>query len=166
MRGLLLRQNLAPFECRLSPAQLALQFFQLALHLFAQLQVQRAQGFIQQQHIGRNRQRPRQRHPLPLPARKRMRRPLPVGVPVAASCHTVEDLRSAQDLGCDFVVVGSLKPTPSHPGEPGIGWDAFARLRETVSLPMYAIGGLGSADLPEARRHGAQGIAAIRAWWG
>lgn len=95
-----------------------------------------------------------------------MRRPLADGVPVAASCHTVEDLRSAQELGCDFVVVGSLKPTPSHPGEPGIGWDAFARLRETVSLPMYAIGGLGAADLPEARRHGAQGIAAIRAWWG
>ena len=66
----------------------------------------------------------------------------------------------------EFVVVGSLKPTPSHPGEPGIGWDAFARLRETVSLPMYAIGGLGAADLPEASRHGAQGIAAIRAWWG
>lgn len=95
-----------------------------------------------------------------------MRRPLPEGVPVAASCHTVEDLRSAQDMGCDFVVVGALKPTPSHPGEPGIGWDAFARLRESVSLPIYAIGGLGAADLPEARRHGAQGIAAIRAWWG
>ena len=94
------------------------------------------------------------------------RRPMPDGVPVAASCHTLEDLRRAQELGCDFAVVGSLKPTPSHPGEPGIGWEAFARLREAVSLPIYAIGGLGAADLPEARRHGAQGIAAIRAWWG
>lgn len=94
------------------------------------------------------------------------RRPMPEGVPVAASCHTLDDLRRAQDLGCDFAVVGSVKPTPSHPGEPGIGWEAFARLRESVSLPIYAIGGLGAADLPEARRHGAQGIAAIRAWWG
>lgn len=94
------------------------------------------------------------------------RRPMPEGVPVAASCHSVDDLRRAQDLGCDFAVVGSLKPTPSHPGEPGIGWEAFARLREAVSLPIYAIGGLGAADLPEARCHGAQGIAAIRAWWG
>ncbi|WP_460824061.1 thiamine phosphate synthase [Lysobacter olei] len=94
------------------------------------------------------------------------RRPMPAGVPLAASCHTLEDLRRAQDLGCDFAVVGSLKPTPSHPGDPGIGWEAFARLREAVSLPLYAIGGLGAADLPEARRHGAQGVAAIRAWWG
>ena len=94
------------------------------------------------------------------------RRPMPDGVPVGASCHTLEDLRRAQDLGCDFAVLGTLKPTPSHPGEPGIGWEAFARLREAVSLPIYAIGGLGAADLPEARRHGAQGIAAIRAWWG
>lgn len=94
------------------------------------------------------------------------RRPVPDGVPLAASCHDADDLRRAQSLGCDFAVLGSLKPTPSHPGQPGIGWEAFARLREAVSLPIYAIGGLTAADLPEARRHGAQGIAAIRAWWG
>ncbi|KGM53848.1 hypothetical protein N800_03600 [Lysobacter daejeonensis GH1-9] len=92
-------------------------------------------------------------------------RPMADEVLVAASCHTADELRRAQDLGCDFAVVGTLLPTPSHPGEPGIGWDGFARLRETVSLPLYAIGGLDSADLPEARRHGAQGVAAIRAWW-
>ncbi|MDQ3495652.1 MAG: thiamine phosphate synthase, partial [Pseudomonadota bacterium] len=41
----------------------------------------------------------------------------------------------------------------------------FARLRETVSLPVYAIGGLVPADLAQARQHGAQGIAAIRGLW-
>jgi len=38
-------------------------------------------------------------------------------------------------------------------------------LREAVSLPIYAIGGLDSSDIAEARRHGAQGIAAIRSLW-
>jgi len=34
-----------------------------------------------------------------------------------------------------------------------------------VSLPIYAIGGLGTGDVQEARRHGAQGVAAIRRLW-
>ncbi|HEY5850770.1 MAG TPA: Nudix family hydrolase [Lysobacter sp.] len=92
-------------------------------------------------------------------------RPLPPALTLAASCHGIDDLMAAQALGCDFVVLGSVKSTPSHPGIAGIGWDAFAALRERVSLPIYAIGGLGPADLDEARAHGAQGIAAIRGLW-
>ncbi len=92
-------------------------------------------------------------------------RPLPADVSVGASCHTLDDLRTAQALGCDFAVFGPLKPTATHPDASGIGWDAFAALREQVSLPIYAIGGLSSADHEQARRQGAQGIAAIRAFW-
>jgi len=92
-------------------------------------------------------------------------RPVPPDRPLAASCHDVDDLLAAQALGCDFAVVGTLKPTPSHPGIDGIGWEGFAALREHVSLPIYAIGGLGPADVEEARAHGAQGIAAIRGLW-
>lgn len=92
-------------------------------------------------------------------------RPLPAGLPLAASCHGVDDLQAAQALGCDFAVLGTLKPTPSHPGVSGIGWDGFAAMRESVSLPIYAIGGLGPDDVDEARQHGAQGIAAIRSLW-
>lgn len=92
-------------------------------------------------------------------------RPVAAELPLAASCHDADELRAAQQLGCDFVVVGSIKPTPSHPSVLGIGWEAFAALRESVSLPIYAIGGLEPGDLDEARRHGAQGIAAIRSLW-
>lgn len=92
-------------------------------------------------------------------------RPLAAGQPLAASCHDAGELRAAQALGCDFAVVGSIKPTPSHPSVLGIGWEAFAALRESVSLPIYAIGGLGPQDLADARRHGAQGVAAIRSLW-
>lgn len=92
-------------------------------------------------------------------------RPLPAGLPVAASCHDVDDLHAAEALQCDFAVVGPLKPTPTHPHAAGMGWPAFAALREQVSLPIYAIGGLGRADLAQAREHGAQGIAAIRGLW-
>lgn len=85
--------------------------------------------------------------------------------PLAASCHTIDDLLRAQALGCDFVVLGPVLPTATHPQAPGIGWNAFAAMRERVSLPIYAIGGLGIDDIEPARRHGAQGIAAIRGLW-
>ena len=92
-------------------------------------------------------------------------RPVPAGIPLAASCHHAGDLAHAVAIDCDFVVLGPVAETASHPGEPGIGWAEFARLRETCALPIYAIGGMTPADIPEARRHGAQGIAAIRSLW-
>ncbi|WP_024870175.1 Nudix family hydrolase [Pseudoxanthomonas suwonensis] len=93
------------------------------------------------------------------------KRPLPAAQVLGASCHTLEDLRQAQALGCDFAVLGPLQETATHPGATPLGWDGFVALREQVALPIYAIGGLADADLATARGHGAQGIAAIRALW-
>ncbi|MDR2872401.1 MAG: Nudix family hydrolase [Xanthomonadaceae bacterium] len=94
-------------------------------------------------------------------------RPLPEPQLVAASCHTETDLRMAQLLGCTFAVLGPLRETASHPVAivPPLGWDRFSLLRETASLPIYAIGGLTTADIRTARVNGAQGIAAIRGLW-
>lgn len=96
---------------------------------------------------------------------RQSQRPLPPELPLAASCHGLDDVIAAQTLGCDFAVVGNVKPTLSHPGLAGIGWEGFAAMRERVSLPIYGIGGLGPDDLADARAHGAQGIAAIRSLW-
>ncbi|RZA20435.1 MAG: Nudix family hydrolase [Lysobacteraceae bacterium] len=84
---------------------------------------------------------------------------------IGASCHDLADLRRAEALACDFVVLGPVEQTSSHPEATGIGWDAFATMREQVSLPIYALGGLGIEDIGIARAHGAQGIAAIRGLW-
>jgi 8-oxo-dGTP diphosphatase len=92
-------------------------------------------------------------------------RPLPGNLTVAASCHNTEALQLAQALDCDFAVLGSVLPTTTHPEASPLGWEGFARLRESVSLPIYAIGGLSPEHLAEARQHGAQGIAAIRTLW-
>ncbi len=103
---------------------------------------------------------------LHLPAQQLMRLnqrpPFPL---VAASCHERRELEHAARLGLDFAVLGPLKPTATHPGDTGIGWESFAKLVSGLPLPVYAIGGLSSADLPDALAAGAQGIAAIRAAW-
>lgn len=92
-------------------------------------------------------------------------RPLPADQLVAASCHDLAQLQAAQRLGCDFAVLGPVQATDSHPGSTPMGWNAFETLRAQVSLPLYALGGLHPDDITQARRHGAQGIAAIRALW-
>jgi 8-oxo-dGTP diphosphatase len=85
---------------------------------------------------------------------------------MAASCHTTQELGHAMAIGLDFVVLGPVKATPSHPGAPVLGWDGFRRIAEGASIPVYAIGGLGAADLDDARRAGAHGLAMIRGSWG
>jgi 8-oxo-dGTP diphosphatase len=92
-------------------------------------------------------------------------RPLPRSQPVIASCHSCEELAAAQALGCDAAVLGPVLPTPSHPGEAGIGWEGFVERRERVAIPLYAIGGMRRDDVAHARANGAQGIAAIRSLW-
>ena len=92
-------------------------------------------------------------------------RPLPADQLVAASCHDLAQLQAAQRLGCDFAVLGPVQATDSHRGATPMGWEAFEVLRAQVSLPIYALGGLGADDIVQARRHGAQGVAAIRALW-
>jgi len=84
---------------------------------------------------------------------------------VAASCHDAAELKLAAEAQLDFAVLGAVKPTASHPGRLALGWTAFAELVAGCPLPVYAIGGLGPADLDEARAAGAHGIAAIRGAW-
>ncbi|WP_242112342.1 Nudix family hydrolase [Luteimonas aquatica] len=92
-------------------------------------------------------------------------RPIRESLSLAASCHDEMELRAAEALGCDFVVLGPVSPTTTHPGVEGLGWRGFEKLREITSLPMYAIGGLEPDDLDIARLHGALGIASIRSLW-
>ena len=84
---------------------------------------------------------------------------------VGASCHDAEELRLARDLGTDFVVLGPVAPTPSHPGALVLGWERVAQLLRGYPLPAYALGGMTSADLDGAWRCGAHGVAMQRGAW-
>jgi 8-oxo-dGTP diphosphatase len=84
---------------------------------------------------------------------------------VGASCHDAGELAQAQALGADFVVLGPVLPTPTHPGAAGLGWSRFAALLKDCPLPVYALGGLQPAELEAAWRHGAHGISMMRGAW-
>jgi 8-oxo-dGTP diphosphatase len=84
---------------------------------------------------------------------------------VGASVHSRAEIARAAELGCDFVLLGAVLPTTSHPGRAALGWREFEKIAAEAPLPVYAIGGLSSFDLEAARRAGAHGVAALSAAW-
>lgn len=84
---------------------------------------------------------------------------------IAASCHNERELVLAGRLGVDFAVCSPVRPTASHPGAPAIGWLGFEAMCAQAPFPVYALGGLDTTDIEEARRRGGQGVAAIRGLW-
>jgi thiamine-phosphate pyrophosphorylase len=83
---------------------------------------------------------------------------------IGCSVHSGDSARIAVREGADFLVVGSVYPTESHPGHPGAGLDL---VRETADagVPVIAIGGITPDRAWEVQAAGAYGVAAIRALW-
>lgn len=83
---------------------------------------------------------------------------------VGASCHNAEELAHAGELA-DFAMLSPVLPTASHPGEPTLGWAAFAQLAAQSPIPVYALGGVNWPDVDVARAHSGHGIAMLRGAW-
>ncbi len=83
----------------------------------------------------------------------------------AASCHDRREIEKAERLGLDFIVLGPVKTTASHPDAPALGWQRFRSLAKDTSIPVFALGGLLSSDLEDAWRNGAHGVAMLRGAW-
>lgn len=83
---------------------------------------------------------------------------------IGASVHSLEEARARKDEGADYLVVGNIFETRSHPGRPARG---LGLIRETTTLgiPVIAIGGITPARAREAREAGAWGVAVIEALW-
>lgn len=97
---------------------------------------------------------------------KYQQRPIPKGRLLSVSCHDHNDLQQAEKLQADFALLSPVKQTTSHPDSIAIGWNGFSQLVSTVDIPVYALGGMQLSDLDDARQAGAQGVAAISAFWG
>jgi thiamine-phosphate pyrophosphorylase len=78
------------------------------------------------------------------------------------STHTPDEARRATDEGADYVFLGPVWETPSHPGRAGLGPGVFHALR---SLRVIAIGGVTPARAAQCRDAGAWGVAAISSLW-
>jgi thiamine-phosphate diphosphorylase len=78
--------------------------------------------------------------------------------------HTTQEAAAAVDQGADFLVVGNVYPTASHPGRPAAGLN-LVRASADLGLPVIAIGGITAERAVEVKAAGAYGVAAIAALW-
>jgi thiamine-phosphate diphosphorylase len=83
---------------------------------------------------------------------------------VGCSVHTADEAAAAITEGADFLMVGNVYETASHPGRPAAGLDLVCQTSR-LGVPIIAIGGITPTRAPEVREAGAYGVAAIRALW-
>ena len=81
---------------------------------------------------------------------------------IGVSTHSLAEARAAQAGGANFITCGPVYKTPSKReyGAP-LELAKFREIAASVTLPVYALGGINFENLCEPLRHGAAGLAAI-----
>ena len=82
---------------------------------------------------------------------------------IGRSVHSVEGAIRAQADGADYLILGTIFPTASHPGAPAAGLGLVEDAARAVSIPILGIGGIDEDGAPRLMRAGASGAAAISA---
>lgn len=77
---------------------------------------------------------------------------------LGASCHSAEDAREAETLGCTYITAGHVFDTDCKKGLPGRGLAFLKQVCESVKLPVYAIGGIAPENYKEVMAVGAAGV--------
>ena len=76
---------------------------------------------------------------------------------IGASCHSLEEAKEAQDLGCTYITAGHIFLTDCKKGLPGRGLPFLEEICKTVRIPVYAIGGISSQNMESVKKTGAAG---------
>jgi thiamine-phosphate pyrophosphorylase len=97
---------------------------------------------------------------LPVAAARRL---LGAGALVGRSVHSVAEAEAAADEGADLLVVGTVYATASHPDRAPAGPALLSAVAAAVALPLFWICGVTAENAGECLRHGAYGVAVIRA---
>ncbi len=82
---------------------------------------------------------------------------------IGRSVHSVEGAMQAERDGADFLLVGTMFASSSHPGEEPSGTDLIARITSRCSIPIIGIGGINAGNAAQVMDAGATGVAVISA---
>ena len=86
-------------------------------------------------------------------------------LPMGRSVHDLEGAKQAAAEGANYLLFGAVWPTPSHPGQSGVGLDALRAVCQNVSVPVFAVGGVGADNAARCLEAGAAGVALISGVW-
>lgn len=95
---------------------------------------------------------------LPLPILRRMTQAQKAQFSViGASCHSIDDAKEAERLGCGYITAGHIFATDCKQGLPGRGPEFLRQVCASISIPVYATGGIGAENIDAVRACGAKG---------
>lgn len=83
---------------------------------------------------------------------------------IGVSVHGPEECREAAAFGADYLLLGTIFPTPSHPGRPAGGVELVTSCTG-AGCPVIGIGGIDEDSTGRVLEAGAHGVAVIRAVW-
>lgn len=96
------------------------------------------------------------------PAPHRWRARTPPGFLIGVSCHTLDEVRAAEDEGADYAVFGPVfAPRSKAPGLEPRGIEGLAQAARAVRIPLLALGGITISNAQDCIQAGAAGVAAI-----
>ncbi len=76
---------------------------------------------------------------------------------IGASCHSVEEAQEAERSGCTYITAGHVFVTDCKKGLAPRGLSFLQDVCESVSIPVYAIGGISHENIDAVRKAGAAG---------
>lgn len=76
---------------------------------------------------------------------------------IGTSVHSLQQARSAQELGVDYVTAGHIFPTDCKKGLPPRGPHWLREICRAFNGPVYAIGGIDEGNILSVRQAGASG---------
>jgi len=83
---------------------------------------------------------------------------------IGISVETIEETLKAAEEGADYLGVGPIYPTATKPDAgSALGISRLKEIRESVNIPIVAIGGINENNLEEVLKAGADGVAVISA---
>ena len=81
---------------------------------------------------------------------------------IGRSTHSLQQALDALAEGADYIGFGPLFPTGTKPGRPAIGLQHIAQVQAQLGeLPMFCIGGINAATLPDVLAAGAQRVVIV-----
>jgi thiamine-phosphate pyrophosphorylase len=90
------------------------------------------------------------------------RRLTPIGFRIGVSCHSVEEVRQAEQEGADYVFFGPVfDPISKRPELLARGLGALSRAAMSVQIPVVALGGITAENMRACISNGAAGVAGI-----
>jgi len=82
---------------------------------------------------------------------------------LGVSAATLEEAGTAEAEGADYLGVGALYPTDSKSNTRPVTLDLLKAIKETVSIPVIAIGGINHSNVGRVIKTGVDGVAVISA---